>query len=523
MHYSKRELKNEWEVPEVDLNLRHYSGSVCDVFAKIKQDIVNYLSSPEIPNKSREIYSAIYNALNYYEVLSPEFKDNNEFIDASINTFNNDFEYLSKKYVSSNFIDAPIISLSARIKSPLSFVEKVKDKVNVYLEEDRDFAYFNESLRDIIGVRIVVNPPNIIKKLGPQAESDYLYDVFYDLMRYRGIEDKFVLSTNKFRFLDVNTRYDQHKLEKIKNNKYTGKFISSTTPLTEKQQESLDNCTYIFKPKTRPRFMESIDSKVKDYHFYPKKSGYQSIHICVIPPFSRNVKKPELPDCIIPPVASDYTIEYQFRDLREDEFSNRGPASHNTLKPFEKIYHRLAIPSFIDLDVSRKTQGISPCEGLLKTRDFGENYQKFYGPSFEDRFNIDYQLFNSIFDEKTRDDILAGNKTVVFNAATNTYSVITAPLPIFLEMSDKGTLGNPIKLPGFLEDAHINDSCLRVTGTDLSSVKQKDKKRSIKLYKVITKSKENLKHAQKENTKSIVSGKPIIRKRHIFSDRNHDD
>ena len=39
MQHSNSELKKEWEVPEIDLNLRHYSGSVCDVFKKIKQDV----------------------------------------------------------------------------------------------------------------------------------------------------------------------------------------------------------------------------------------------------------------------------------------------------------------------------------------------------------------------------------------------------------------------------------------------------------------------------------------------------
>ena len=45
MQHSNSELKKEWEVPEIDLNLRHYSGSVCDVFKKIKQDIVNSSSN----------------------------------------------------------------------------------------------------------------------------------------------------------------------------------------------------------------------------------------------------------------------------------------------------------------------------------------------------------------------------------------------------------------------------------------------------------------------------------------------
>ena len=110
MQHSNSELKKEWEVPEIDLNLRHYSGSVCDVFKKIKQDIVNYLSLPDVPEKTRQIYSAIYNALNYYETLSPEFKDNNDFLNSSIELFNEDFEYLASKYAPNSILDSSIIS-----------------------------------------------------------------------------------------------------------------------------------------------------------------------------------------------------------------------------------------------------------------------------------------------------------------------------------------------------------------------------------------------------------------------------
>lgn len=524
MQNSNTQLKNEWEVPEIDLNLRHYSGSVCDVFKKIKQDIVNYLSTPNVPEKTRKIYSAIYNALNYYETLSPEFKENNEFIDASINTFNEDFEYLSGKYTSNSFIDAPIISVSARIKSPLSFVEKVKDKINVYLDEDRDLKYFNESLRDIIGVRVVVNPPNSVKKLGLQAESDYLYNVFYDLMTHRGIKNGFAYpAMNKFKFLDVNTRYDKNKLQKIKANKYSGKLVLSDCIPTPKEQEAINNCTCIVKPKTRPFFMETIDSKVKDYHFYPKKSGYQSIHICVVPPFYGMVKTPELPACIIPAANSDYTIEYQFRDFREDEFSNRGPASHKTLKPFEKIYHRLAIPSFIDLDGYRTRLEYSSYKKALRAKNFGENYQKFYGPTFEDRFNIDYQLFNSIFDEETRNDILAEKKVVVFNKETNTYIAADNSLPVFVERKDRDALSGSSSITEFLEKSHFNDSSLGPSTGIGTSTENKKTKYHIKLYKVIPGSKKRLKHMQKKSTKPITSNKNKIISRRRFSDRGRDD
>lgn len=479
-------FKNSWEIPEVDLNLRHYSGSVSDVFKKIKHDIVSYLMSPAATDASKKIYSAIYNALDYYEVLSPEFSGNNDFLDSAIQTFNEDLDYLSGKY---NTPEAQVISLNARIKSPLSFVEKVKDKVNEYISENRNFVYFNESLRDILGVRVVVNPPPHIKSQGLQAESDYLYDVFYSLMTSRGIlENPEISDDSKFKFLDVNTRYDTNKLEKMKKNKYPGKFILTSDTPTFKDTRRLEKYECIVKPTTRPAFIDEIDSKVKDYHFYPKKSGYQSLHICIVPKFSKNVQKMDLPNCIIPSATSDYSIEYQFRDSREDDFSNFGPASHGKLKPFEKIYHRLAIPSFIDTD---ETIPIMTSKRALKPRTFGENYQRFYGPTFENRFNINYQMFSYTFDEATQDDILAGVKVVNFDEHTNTYNAVPNPIPLCVERNDRQTLEDPNTMASALEEVHVSDSSLVPRKTDSTSSRKKNK---ICLYKLVsskTKSKDN--------------------------------
>lgn len=468
----KNETKNIWEVPNIDLNLRHYSGSVSDVFKKIKNDIVNYLSKPNINPKSREIYSAIYNALNYYEMLSPEFPESSTFLQSSLEIFNEDFEYLSQKYTSDDPFDLPVVSLSARVKSPLSFVEKVKNKVNEYLNQDRDFSYFNESLRDIIGVRVVIDPPSSVKSQGLQAESDYLYNAFFDLMTFRGILDD---SDSVFKFLDVNTRYDKTKLEKIKNSTYSGKFILSGSPLTDSDKLELDNYNCIVIPQSRPEFMEKIDSKVKDYRLYPKKSGYQSLHICVTPSFANLLDKKALPDCILPSKASDYSIEYQFRNVREDEFSRLGPASHGKLKPFEKVYHRLAIPSFIDNDNSRK---------ILVPRNFGENYQQFYGPSFEDRFNIPYPLFVSTFDEATQNEILAEKKEVSFNDFTQAYCVSNAEIPLCVDKDDAKSIKTPFKLIDLLERLHVSDATIVPTELVSGGIIN-GKTNPIKLYKFI--------------------------------------
>lgn len=501
-------FKNSWEVPEIDLNLRHYSGSVSDVLKKIKRDIINYLITPTVSDSSRKIYSAIYNALDYYEILSPEISDNNNFLDSSLQTFNDDFRYLSDKYDS----DSQVISLNARIKSPLSFVEKVKDKVNEYISENRNFVYFNESLRDILGVRIIVTPPPHIKAQGPQAESDYLYEVFYSLMTHRGILEENSTDDNHFKFLDVNTRYDKNKLERLKKTQFLGKFLSTSDTLSKEELKALENYEYIIKPTTRPSFMEIIDSKVKDYHFYPKKSGYQSIHICIVPKFSKYVKKPELPNCIIPPASSDYSIEYQFRDSHEDDFSNFGPASHGKLKPFEKIYHRLAIPAFIDSDISTKRR-------ILKPRNFGENYQRFYGPSFESRFNINYQMFNYTFDETTKNDILSGAKIVRFNENTNTYYVVNNPIPLCVDKNDREALIDPNTMINFLETAHASDSTLEPTQTDTTK-----KKNKFDLYKFVSSSRTKTKEKRTEQINRLrFKREKSLLKQYKKNNINRDD
>ena len=176
--------KELWEVDDVDLNFRHYSGHPTSVIRKIKSDIEKYLRQPNVPQKSREIYSAIYHSLEYYKDISyttsPEFSTDDTFLSYTISMLNEDLQYLSSRYNSPDPTKPPVITLNGRIKSPISFIEKVKEKVNEYLEQDRDFGYFTESLRDLIGARIIVNPPQEVKDQGPEAETEFLYKVFYD-------------------------------------------------------------------------------------------------------------------------------------------------------------------------------------------------------------------------------------------------------------------------------------------------------------------------------------------------------
>ena len=437
-----------WEVPEIDLDLRHYSGQPSDVIKKIKSDIERYLSNPELVEQRvvtrysnneaycstaynvREIYSAIYNALNYYKNISyspsAEYETGSTFLSNSIGAFNKDYEYLSQKYNSVDKSQDPVISVSGRIKSPLSFMEKVKEKIVEYIDENRDFRYFNESLRDLIGVRFVINPPKEIQEQGLQAESDFLYKVYFDLMNQHGITapSNLPLKKDVYRFFPVNTRHDPEKLSKIKARSKNEGFASYV-------QNGVNG---FFLPAHRiPEIeQECVDSVTKDYNFYPKYKGYQSIHTCVIPYFSQDVEQMLLPSCIIPPSCNDSFIEYQFRTAKQDEFAEYGPVSHNTEYKPTGSYHRLAVPFYIEFDSSDNLSEITydqshilkkplNYKNKLKLRNFGESFKKFYGPSFEEYFGIPFKRFRDIFGSQDRNDILAKRKLVVYNEKSDLY------------------------------------------------------------------------------------------------------
>lgn len=443
---STQETPYSWENPKIDLNLRHYKGSSSDVIKKIKMDIENFLSSEDVPKKTREIYSAIYCALDYYRTISympsPEFSTDETFLSRSIKTFNSDYDYLIDQFQSNNEEDLPVVSLSARVKSPLGFVNKVREKINEYVEKDRDLSYFTESLRDLLGIRIVVNPPDEIQKQGEQAESDFLYQVTHSLMEKHGIFRDNPIEGD-FKFIPVNTRHNPNKLQSIKNRKgFTECIANGIVKIFIPQNR-------IIKFKNKKDGKEKIinfddkriDSVLKDYNRWPKFSGYQSIHMCIIPDYSKDIEMPKLPPCILPQKINDFAIEYQIRTAKQDDFAENGPASHRfSYKPQETRYHRLAVPLYIEHDMLTipKDSTIDTSQGAklgplqlhkvkLKLKNFAQSFEKFYHHSFKNRFNIDFAEFRDRFSFQDRNDILAGVKTVHFDSDKGVYELLDEP------------------------------------------------------------------------------------------------
>lgn len=429
------EQLESWEVDNVDLNLRHYSGHPTDVIKEIKYNIEKYLSSQNVTDEQRRIYSAVYNALEYYSVISyiqpADFDTEDSFLSCAIDSFNQDSRYLSKKYDPSDPTAIPVISFSARIKSPISFIEKMKEKISEYIKTGRDLSNFNESLRDLLGARIVVTPPIEIKKLGPQAECEFLYKVVYDLMEKHGINktDSFNKEPDVYEFIDINTKYHPHKQEEIQER-----------PAKEGFAEGVN----IFIPTSRIPEIDRphVSRKVKDYVMYPKFSGYQSVHVCVIPDYSEFIGSKQLPMCIIPPAKNDYYIEYQFRTDVQNEFAEHGIASHKkNYKPDQGRYHRLAVPLYIEVDGPHDIADNWPDKPIpkkpgaykkLKLRNFAESYERFYGHTFADRFGISFKEFRDLFSTSERDDILSLRKVPVFNPELDSYELASPEITVAL-------------------------------------------------------------------------------------------
>ncbi len=400
----------DYTIPEVNLNLRYYIGDRSDTIKTVQRKIKQYLKNADVDYIHKSIYSAIYNALVYYQAITDlpiaGETDKKTFLENTVAQINDDYNYLSSKY---NKNGNEVISMRARIKSPINAMDKILSKVEEFVRDGRDLKRLNESLRDFIGVRLIVNCPPEIKAQGHQAESDFCYRVFNDLVEYHGIKRQLTGSTPEekdYDFISVNTDDDPNKLERIKNRAINKQF---------KLDPDAEN---VFIPKSRPEFIEAYDKFVKDYRLYPKPHLYQRMHICAHPHYSKSVHKRPLPNYIIPPLNFNPAIEYQVCTDKEDKWAD---ASHLEYK--DRPFHRLGIPLLVELDQKKDKFRILRLDECIKD---------FYGYSFKDMFNIDYQNFLNIFNTSQRDDILAGKVKIKFDEELEEYILEKSPTTIVL-------------------------------------------------------------------------------------------
>lgn len=484
---------------EVDLNLRHYIGNRSDVIKDVKTKISNYLRSPEISIIDRSIYSAIYNSLTYYQNISDlsisgESEDKT-FLENTLKDFNEDIKYLCEKYNSDSPFAPKVIEVKGRIKSPISAMDKILEKVTEYVKDGRDLTKLNESLRDFIGLRIIINPPPEVVAQGKQAESDFCYMIFDDLMKHKGIQrqlDGEPPESKDFEFISVNTAHHPNKLQKIMDRPKKEGYAFNP------EQEG------VFIPQTRPESCNRYAEFFKDYRMYPKKRLYQRIHTCAKPFYSKFIPKERLPNFIIPAQITEPAIEYQMCLKSEEEFAEHGKAAHSEYK--EKIFHRLAIPLLMfDDEESNK----------VRTGRLDESMEEFYGYSFQDMFGIDYQTFLRTFDRQQQDEILAQRLQINLDKDTNEY-VLTPSPKIIIADKEQSTqfLQNLIKtatteeLKRFCDVNGILDGSIytqfSTTHTPHSTQQKLPKK--IKLYKLEA-------HSQE---KSVPRKKSRISKRKSF-------
>ncbi len=506
----KSNNKLDWEVEEIDLNIRHYLGHHLQVFKSIKKDIENYLSNPDVPLEKRQIYSSIYNALNYYIAISnlPSENSNgeNNFVENCIASFNEDYDYLSKKY---NLGNTETITFLGRVKSPISFMGKVKNKVTEYLKNGKDLAYLNESITDLIGIRIIVDPPEDVKSNGLQAESDYLYKVFYDLASFRNIfpsENK--SSTSPYRFIPVNTISYPRKLENIKNRVKKEGFA----------EEIAAGKVSIHIPTSRPAEFdeEPLKSIIKDYNLHPKHSGYQALHTCISPIYSDNILTTDTPSYIIPPKNNYITFEYQVRTKKQDDYAEHGFASHGSSYKKRESFHRLGIPYYISSDFQCNRNSKTELDTnnsstqnnnsrTLKIRPFEESFEKYYGYTFESYFGISYKDFIEKLTPIEQESLLNREKQLVPAEEISTSKKLTQTLPSSIVLTEdelknlKKILENDDMeaLSEFFDNHNLIDS------NSNSFDPQKQKKLAIVIYILKNKEKnidkESKKHYENKN------------------------
>lgn len=413
-------MDNNNTIPEVDLNLRHYIGNRSDVIKDVLMQIKNYLRCNKITASNRVIYSAIYNALLYYQNISDLSisgeSSEKTFLENTIKLINDDYNFLADKYNIKNLDEInrlrakenlepipQVIQVKCRVKSPVSAMEKIKSKVEEYVKTGRDLSRLNESLRDFIGIRFIINAPPEIKAQGKKAESDFCYKVFQDLTEHHGILRQLNNESleDDFDFIPVNTDHDPHKLQKLKDRAINKEFE------IDPEKEG------VYIPTSRPKFMEIIDKFVKDYRMFPKPKLYQRMHICAHPHYAKkSIQQITLPKYIIKPKSNKPALEYQVCTGDEEWWCEYGKAPHKQYK--DRTFHRLGIPLLINLDKDKNKVRLNRLDECMK---------EFYGYDFQDMFGMDYQEFLHTFDTEQCNEVLAGLKEIVFNEKTQEYEL----------------------------------------------------------------------------------------------------
>lgn len=487
--------KRYWEAPEVDLNFRHYSGHPSDAIKLLKRNIENYLRKPNILKKDIEVYSAIYNALDYYKSIlyssASDFSTGPTFLNHSLINMKKDYDYLSQKYNSNDITQPAVITMNGRIKSPISALEKIKDKVEEYIENNGDLRFLNESLRDFMGVRIIVNPPLEVKNLGKAAEYRFLQNVLEDLLQFHGVQNP--SARDPYKFIPINTKNNPNKLEKIRSDG---------------------------KPDNLPDYLVPI---VKNYVDHPKKSGYQSYHICATPQYSSEVKRPIFPPYIIPPMQTGYSFEYQIRTSEMNEVAEHGSSSHDDYKEIGN-YHRLSIPFYIELNKEQNKFKSLNLEESCKKHFGYVPFLRIYDTNGIYLKNISLIDFRDLFTSSERDEIIDGKKRIYYYPDYGGFGVSSKPdqlafvenyiAPIFLTIDELNKLKfEETPYEEILDESNATDNIISSSTQNISSIKPKvevyvvetsdDRKRLIeKTHKI-----DEIKKSQKSEEKCDINNK----------------
>lgn len=472
-------MQNErryWEVPEVDLNLRHYAGHPSDAIKLLKRNIEKHLKNPEVFQKDREVYSAVYNALDYYKSIlyssAYDFSTGPTFLNHSLTNMKKDYDFLAQKYNSPDITIPPVITMNGRIKSPISAIEKIKDKIEEYLRNGTDLRCLNESLRDFMGVRIIVNPPQEIKDLGKNAELDFLQNILIDLLNFHGIKNNKV--EDVYKFIPVNTKNHPNKLELMQSDGNIDRLPDYLLPY------------------------------VKNYVDHPKSSGYQSYHICATPEYSSEVRRPNLPPYIIPSLRTEYSFEYQIRTTDMNDEAEHGAFCHDIYKELGS-YHRLSIPFYIELSKeNNKFKSLNLEESCKK--HFGHvPFLRIYNCNGEYLRDISLEDFRDTFTSYEREDIIAGKKRIFYHPnygleVSDKPSQLTLLdnyiSPVFLTAEDIEKLNAAeITYKSILEESNATDSIL--TDNKAPSTPSKPK---VEIYLVeTTEDRQKAKELEKEH------------------------